>query len=159
VAIQIREYKESDASEIADLFHGSVHAIASILYTSEQKEAWAPTPPDYSAWETRLATKQPFVAVNRDIIVGFAELEKDGHIDCFYVHKNYQGLRIGSQLLKHLIQVAHERNIKPLYTEASKAAKPLFEKFGFRSESTNEVSLRGQILVNYNMVLVSNSKH
>ena len=151
--MNIRSYTESDVMDIANLFHDSVHAIAPEIYSNEEKEAWAPTPPDYVAWKSRLAKKQPYVAWKQNVIVGFIELEEDGHIDCFYVHKDYQGLGIGSRLLEHLIQKAQDRSIASLYVEASKVAVPLFEKFGFHYKSINKMTRNGQTLINYNMTL------
>jgi putative acetyltransferase len=48
--MKIRLYSVEMAAEIADLFHRSVHAIDPSVYTGEQKEAWAPMPPDYERW-------------------------------------------------------------------------------------------------------------
>ena len=151
--MEIRSYNESDAMDIADLFHGSVHAIENELYTQAEKEAWAPTPPDYEVWKARLKVKQPFVGMKEGVIVGFIELDSDGHIDCLYVHKNYQGLGIGSELLEHLIHVGRDNGLSSFYTEASKSAEPIFKKYGFIRKSTNEIDLRGQVLINYNMKL------
>jgi putative acetyltransferase len=86
----IRPFKTTDAKDIADLFHGAVHSISPSIYSTEQLEAWAPTPPDYSMWAKRVERTQPFVATIGDIIVGFIELEADGHIDCLYVHRDYR---------------------------------------------------------------------
>jgi putative acetyltransferase len=83
--MEIRNYRCSDYVEIADLFHDSIHAIPASIYSEEELEAWSPTPPDYDHWKERLARKQPFLAVKDKIIVGFIELESDGHIDCLYV--------------------------------------------------------------------------
>ena len=105
----IRAYQPSDFIEIANLFHKSVHAIHPSLYSKEELEAWAPTPPNYTHWETRLLAKAPFVAVKGDSIIGFIELENDGHIDCLYVHPNHQSSGIGSQLLQHILIVAQKR--------------------------------------------------
>ncbi len=83
--MNIRPYQESDAMELANLFHDSVHAIAPEIYSNEEKEAWVPTPPEYTDWKLRLTKKQPFVAIKQNVIVGFIELEDDGHIDCLYI--------------------------------------------------------------------------
>lgn len=88
--MRIRNYEPSDAREIADLFHDAIHAIGTESYSREQVEAWAPTPPDYDHWQRRLDCKQPFVAEINQKIVGFIELDPDGHIDCMYTHKDYQ---------------------------------------------------------------------
>ncbi|MHB1949598.1 MAG: GNAT family N-acetyltransferase [Gammaproteobacteria bacterium] len=42
------------------------------------------------------------VAVMDDKIVGFAELEDNGHIDCFYCHHEYQGCGVGSALMREI---------------------------------------------------------
>lgn len=149
--MEIRPYQDSDSVEITDLFHHSVHSIDKAIYSNEELEAWAPTPPDYDFWKKRLATKKPFVALEGNIVVGFIELENDGHIDCLYVHKDHQGLGIASKLLQYLISVANDRGIDKLHVEASKVAMPLFEKYDFNLQKTNTVKLRGQILTNYCM--------
>jgi putative acetyltransferase len=87
--MKIRKYQTTDYKEIADLFYETVHSVCANDYTAEELEAWAPTPIDYEKWQKRLEKRKPFVVIINHLIVGFAELEKDGHIDCFYVHKNY----------------------------------------------------------------------
>lgn len=149
--MEIRSYRNSDYVEIADLFHDSVHAIDDSYYTKAQLEAWAPTPPDYELWKQRLALKEPFVALEGSKIVGFIELEENGHIDCLYVHKEYQGKGVASTLLQYLSNIAKTKGITNLHVEASKVAMPLFKKFGFELKKVNKVSLRGQSLLNYSM--------
>lgn len=94
--MEIKSYSNQWAAEITDLFYQSVHAIDPSVYTPEQKEAWAPTPPDYAAWSKRLDEKRPLVAIINGQVAGFIELDTDGHIDCTYTHPNFQGM--GSRL-------------------------------------------------------------
>ncbi len=159
-AMQIRAYRQIDTDQIADLFHGAVHSISRVLYDSAQKEAWAPTPPDYVEWQARLSEKKPLVAVQNNRVVGFLELEKgenkgsnQGHIDCFYVHKDHQGEGVGKALLMTAIKRARELKYAAIIVEASKVARPVFEMAGFRYKRANKVALRGQILENYSMML------
>ena len=149
--VEIRHYEPSRYIEIADLFHGAIHAIDRSSYTDEQLEAWSPSPPDYERWRVRLAEKQPFMAVHRDAVVGFIELEDDGHIDCLYVHRDCQRRGIAGQLLTYAEQVASQQGLNRLFVEASKVAMPLFERHGFHIVSENRVKLNGQTLVNYRM--------
>lgn len=151
--MEIRNYQDTDHVEIADLFHGAVHAIPTSVYSKKELEAWAPSPPDYNHWKERLATKKPVVALKNNIIIGFIELESNGHIDCLYVHKNYQGSGVASSLLRYVQAAAHEKGITKLYVEASKVAMPLFKKHGFKLGNTNIVNLRGQSLTNCYMSL------
>jgi putative acetyltransferase len=149
--MEIRPYQDFDYVEIADLFHNAVHSIDNGVYSKEELEAWAPTPTDYVFWKERLDIKKPFVALEGNIVVGFIELESNGHIDCLYVHKDHQGLGIATELMQYLIKEANLRGISKLHVEASKVAKPLFEKHGFNLQKTNIVKLREQILTNYSM--------
>lgn len=151
--MRIRNYESSDAREIADLFHDAIHAIGTEYYSHEQVEAWAPTPPNYSHWQHRLDIKQPFVAEMDRKIVGFIELDHDGHIDCMYTHKDYQRQGIAGRLYEHLKTIAGQKGITRLYVEASKLAMPFFAARGFRLVKENTVERRGQQLVNYSMVL------
>lgn len=150
--MKIRQYQESDHCEIADLFYGAVHAVDERLYPRAQLDAWAPWPPDYQGWRARLEKTRPFVAVEEGRIIGFVELEEDGHIDCFYVHKCHQRRGVAKALFAHLSREAGRRGIKSLHVEASKAAKPFFEGLGFETMAENVVERRGQNLVNYKMV-------
>jgi len=149
--MEIQTYSADKAREIADLFHQSVHAIASSLYSSEQKEAWAPTPVDYECWAERLKVKKPFIALIENCVVGFIELDADGHIDCTYTHPDFQGRGVASALYKHLLTEARTRNMKRLYVEASLVAKPFFEHRGFSVVKKNEVQRNGVSLVNFSM--------
>jgi putative acetyltransferase len=149
--MEIRSYSAKWAVEIADLFHESVHAIDSAIYTPEQKEAWATTPPDYESWSQRLNKKKPFVAIVNERVVGFIELDADGHIDCAYTHPAFQRNGVASALYERLLVEAKYKNINRLYVEASLIAKPFFEHRGFTVIKENMVKRNGITLVNYIM--------
>ena len=56
--METRSYQDSDYVEIADLFQDSVYAIDTSVYSKEELEAWAPTPPGYEFWQARLTRRQ-----------------------------------------------------------------------------------------------------
>jgi putative acetyltransferase len=147
----IREYKLSDTKAIMNLFYNTIHEINIGDYTQEQVDAWAPKNMDYEVWHKRLQAKVPYIAENDGEIVGFGELESDGHIDCFYCHSKYQRKGIGSKLLKYIENTAKLQEIKRLYTEASITAKPFFENKGFSLVREQQVERRGVWLKNYVM--------
>jgi len=149
----IRDYRAADCRAIADLFHAAVHAIDDAHYSAAQREAWAPTPPDYGVWAKRLECRQPLVAEQDGLILGFIELEPDGHIDCFYVHPNFQRGGVATRLLQRVLEVARARASCRLYVEASTVVKPLLESHGFILLGQNHVKRRGQVLINYRMAL------
>jgi putative acetyltransferase len=147
----IREYKISDTETIMKLFYDTIHEINIHDYTQEQVNAWAPEDMNYEGWHKRLQAKLPYIAENNGEIVGFGELDPDGHIDFFYCHSKYQRNGIGSKLLSHIENIAKLREIKRLYVEASITAKPFFENQGFSIVREQQVKCRGVMLRNYVM--------
>jgi len=151
--MKIIEYSADQAKEIADVFHASVHAIDPVIYSEEQKSAWAPTPIDYAAWEKRLEQTKPYVLLVNNEIAGFIELESDGHIDCAYVLPRFQCKGVASKLLTHIMEFAKKSGLDSLYVEASIVAKPFFEKHGFFTEAVKQVNRRNTALIHYSMRL------
>lgn len=149
--IRIQAYRDTLAREIADLFHCAVHAIDASIYSARQKEAWAPTPPDYRAWRDRLALKQPFLALIDDDIAGFIELDPDGHIDCCFTHPSHQGKGVAGTLYRRLERAALEQGLSRLFVEASIVARPFFLRQDFVVLRENKVFRNGQFLINYAM--------
>jgi len=148
---KIVSYCPSRAKEIAELFYQSVHSIDPNIYSVSQQCAWAPSPINYHKWEKRLANKKPFLLLINDKVAGFMELEKDGHIDCAYVHPNYQQRGVATYLLSHLIKRTKYSHISTLYVEASIVAKPLFEKFDFKTIKSQTVIRNDVPLMQYLM--------
>ncbi|MET0100733.1 MAG: GNAT family N-acetyltransferase [Sedimenticola sp.] len=149
--MKIRPYREAEAGLLWKLLFDTVHRINRKDYSERQLQAWAPLTVDMARWRERLERTSPIVAEMDGEAVGFAELETDGHIDCFYVHADWQGKGVGSALLERIEQLAFERNLHCLYTESSITARPFFLSRGFTEEHQQLVSLRGAELINYRM--------
>jgi putative acetyltransferase len=84
-------------------------------------------------------------------VVGFCELEEDGHLDMFYVRKDAVGRGIGRSLYKAAERAALGWNLGRVFTEASVTARPFFERWGFRVVSERRVWRRGVELTNFAM--------
>jgi GNAT superfamily N-acetyltransferase len=149
--MRVRTYEIEDTQEIIKLFYDTVHEVNIRDYTEAQVEAWAPINIDVEVWTKKLKSKFTYVAEEGNKIVGFAELESNGHIDCFYCHKSFQGQGIGTQLLQAIESKANLLGIKRLFTEASITAKPFFERKGFNLVKQQEVERRGQKFINFVM--------
>ncbi len=151
--ILIRRYNDGDAKFISQLYYDTIHTVNAKDYSKEQLEAWAPysSVKDYSGWEEKLQKIKPFVALIGEQIVGFAEFEPNGHIDCFYVHHEFQGRGVGSALMREIEIEAREKLLGRIYAEVSITAKPFFEAKGFKVVKQQTVTLRGVDLVNFVM--------
>ena len=131
VYVLVRKSKKSDAAKIARLYHDTVHIINAQDYTKQQINAWAPKVYEAAFWRRRFQNYTVFVAEAAGDVVGFAEFEITGHIDCFYVHHEWQGQGVGAQLLKHIEATARKKRIYRLFAEVSITAMPFFKKMGF----------------------------
>ena len=148
---RIRYYEAGDALQIARLFYETVRSVNRAHYSEEQVQAWAPEVPDPEAWHARMADRRTLVAEGGGEVVGFAELEEDGHLDMLYLRKDAVGRGVGSLLYRATEREAREQGIGLIFTEASVTARPFFERWGFRVVRERTVARRGIELTNFAM--------
>ncbi|MBN3876140.1 MULTISPECIES: GNAT family N-acetyltransferase [unclassified Nostoc] len=148
--MRIRIYEIADTKEIMKLFYDTIHEVNIRDYTEEQVAAWAPANMDIEVWIKSLGSKFTYVA-EEDKIIGFGELEANGHIDRFYCHKDFQRKGVGKKILEQIELKAKSLGVEKLFTEASITAKPFFESQGFIVIKKQEVERRGQKLINFVM--------
>ncbi|OYD91969.1 GNAT family N-acetyltransferase [Nostoc sp. 'Peltigera membranacea cyanobiont' 210A] len=148
--MKIRIYEIADTKEIMKLFYDTIHEVNIHDYTEEQVAAWAPANMDIEVWIKSLGSKFTYVA-EEDKIIGFGELEANGHIDRFYCHKDFQRKGVGKKILEQIELKANSLRMEKLFTEASITAKPFFESQGFIVIKKQEVERRGQKLINFVM--------
>lgn len=149
--ITVRLFHVADAEAIAQLFHDTVRQINRRDYTEAQVRAWAPDDLHFRNWAEICANRFTVVAEDAGVIAGFAELEADGHIDCFYCHQHYQGQGVGRMLYQAIADHAVAAGLNRLFTEASITAKPFFEHLGFTVVAAQTVRRRGETFRNYRM--------
>ena len=149
--VQVRRYQDGDAKHIASIYYNTIHTVNAKDYTKEQLNAWAPYHDNYAAWQEKCSKLNPFVAVIDDTIVGFAEFEPNGHIDCFYVHHKFQGAGVGTALMREIEMEAREKLLPNMYAEVSITAKPFFVGKEFQVIKPQTVQVRGMELTNFVM--------
>ncbi|MEH2084660.1 MAG: GNAT family N-acetyltransferase [Nostoc sp.] len=148
--MKLRIYEIADTEEIMKLFYDTIHEVNIHDYTQEQVAAWAPANMDIEVWIKSLGSKFTYIA-EEDKIIGFGELEANGHIDRFYCHKDFQRKGVGKKILEQIELKANSLGLEKLFTEASITAKPFFESQGFIVIKKQEVERRGQKLINFVM--------
>jgi len=147
----IVDYNASMLDEMLRLFYNTVHTVNAKDYSAEQLENWAPVAIDKKKWADRLTNNICLVTIHDEQIVGVGELSEEGGIDTMYVHKNHQGKKIASRILKELMDYAHEHSFKTLTTEASITARPFFESHGFKVVKTQKNLYNNMVFINYKM--------
>lgn len=149
--LRIRPATESDAPSMASIFFHTIRHVNIKDYSPMQIDAWAGPTPDPEKWKARLVGKHMFVVCHAHDVVGFAELEPDGHVDAVYVHHEYQKCGVGSLLLTRIEELAVQLGLRRLFTEASITALPFFRHRGFEVIQQQEVEYRGSTFTNFRM--------
>lgn len=150
--IKVRLFEAADAEQVAQLFHETVREVNVRDYSIAQVQAWAPDDVNFRNWAKVCSSNRfTYVADAQGVIAGFGELEPNGHIDCFYCHKNYQGSGVGRQIYRAIEAKALELSMMRLFAEVSITAKPFFQRMGFSVVKQQEVVRRGETFVNYVM--------
>jgi putative acetyltransferase len=148
---KIRDYWAGDATEIVQLFYETVRSVNRVDYSDEQVEAWAPEVPDREEWHARMASRRTIVAEQEGEVVGFVELEDDGHLDMLYLRKDAVGRGIARLLYEAVEREVRGRGLGRIFTEASITARPFFERQGFDVVREQTVSRRGVSMTNFAM--------
>jgi putative acetyltransferase len=133
IKILIRNYRIEDTQALANIYYHTIHRINIQHYTQEQVDEWAPASSlETEGWAKKFTRTKPIIAVAEDEIVGFAEFEPNGHIDCFFCHHDWIGKGVGSALMKEIFQRAKDDHIHLIFSEVSITARHFFEKNGFK---------------------------
>ena len=148
---RIRDYDAGDALEIARLFYETIHSVNQADYSEEQVEAMAPGVPDPEEWHARMTGRRKLVAEEDGEVVGFAELEGDGHLDMLYLRGDAVGRGAGRRLYSEVEREARGLGLGRIFTEASITARPFFERQGFRVVREQAVSRRGVAMTRFAM--------
>lgn len=142
----IRQYESRDCPVLAQLFFEAVHAVKA--YTSQQLWAWATGTVDLDAWNQTFFQSCTLVAELDGKIVGFANMDATGYLDRLFVHKDHWRQGIGTALCDALEQQSPAQHF---FTHASIAARPFFEKRGYRVINEQKVQRNGVFLTNFVM--------
>lgn len=148
----IRSFRPGEELPLRSLFHDSVHRLGAAHYTADQLEAWAPEDFDAQAWSTRIRHNQPWVAEDESgHLLGYADLQDDGHIDQFFVAADSARRGVGTALLAFLEQRARELGIVRLSADVSLCAEAFFLHHGFELIGRQLPVVRGVALANARM--------
>lgn len=123
--MEIRPYKPIDLEQIAQLFYETVHAVNIKDYTERQVNAWATGNINLKEWGTSFLKHLTYVATEKDMIIGFGDIDETGYLDRIYVHKDFQGRGVATAICNRL---ENEIGTKCITVHASITAKPFFEK-------------------------------
>ena len=149
--MEIRSFNHGDETALFRVYFSAIHDIASRDYAREQVDAWAPADFDRVQWAARMQSIRPFVAVQDNEIVGYADVQADGYINHFFVSGAYSRRGIGNALMGRLHEEARLLGLEKLTANVSKTAEPFFIHHGFHVVERGFPVCRGVTLQNAKM--------
>jgi len=148
--VTIENYNSKMAAELWQVYFTSIRMVCINDYSEEQIQAWAPEPFDLNLFKEKMDKINPFIALLKGKVIGYADLQTDGLIDHFFVHGEYQGIGAGTALMKKILK---EGRSKPkLYSYVSHTAKPFYINHGFVLEKVRQEEIRGCKIENNIMI-------
>lgn len=130
------------------MYFSAIHEIASHDYTQEQVNAWAPADLDQELWLNRMLGIRPFIVELHDEIAGYADIQKNGYIDHFFVSGRHPRKGVGALLMERIHQEAKVLGLKEMTSDVSRTAQPFFEHYGFYVVEQRYPALRGITIPN-----------
>ncbi len=124
------------------LFYQTVTTYGAVLFSKEEVKIYSRLAANKIYWEKKFKKDFIYNAKMNGEILGSFSMDTNGNIEYFFVHMNYHGKGIATELYNTLEEIAKESNIKTLTTQIHLATKAFFEKKEFEIVK-NEVKVVG----------------
>jgi len=141
----------NDLNDITHLFRIAIEKTAGKDYSPQEIASWAEGDKYTDNWLKRIDTHYYLLVKIDEKLVGMASLDDSGYLDVMYVHPEYQGMGIASDLLSKMEAKAKKDGHTKITSDVSITAKPFFLHKGFAIVKPQLVLCRGVVLRNYNV--------
>ena len=117
---------------IRALFQNTVLVVNRCDYSQAEVEDWASCG-DSVEHLKELLSHNHFIGAFDEAgrMVGFSSMNKDGYLHSMFVHKDWQGKGVATQLLSEVERIAKQLEVAEITSEVSLTARPFFEKKGY----------------------------
>lgn len=137
----IRKAEPEDCPSIAHVHSDAVRAISTGLYTPEEIEAWA-VPRTPESYQQSILTKEFYVAVEDDVMVGFGVLNQESReIEAVYVSPDVLRRGVGLMILGQLEERARVLGLEVLSLNASLNAVGFYQRAGYLGQHESKYRL------------------
>ena len=143
--------EETDVEALAALMHESIHTLGAREYSTEQLNAWSPTPRTGQEAIERFARQRVFMAEDDLGLAAFMTLTSQGYLDFAYAHPRAAGKGAANAVYQALELFAQQKGLDQLTSDISRVARPFFEKRGWRVVKEQHPERNGEKLTNYKM--------
>jgi len=146
-----RLYKPTDLPSVIEVYTASIRSLAAPFYSPEQIVAWAPATPDGERWQERLASLHTIVADCNGVLSGFGSYRPDGYLDLLFTHPAFARRGVATRLYFRVESALRSEGCLRVFTHASLAARPFFDRQGFHVDAEESVGCRGAYLRRFAM--------
>jgi putative acetyltransferase len=146
-----RPYELTDLSGIIAVYIASIHGLAAPFYSPEQLAAWAPATHDTARWKQRLAQVHTLVAECDGVLAGFVSYREDGYLDLLFTHPTFVRRGVATRLYLRVESALRAAGVSKIFTHASLAARPFFDRQNFEVDGEEIVECRGAYLRRFAM--------
>lgn len=142
----------NDLKEITNLFQQTIRSVASKDYSAQEIDSWSEGAKNTDNWLKRIDTHYYLLVKMDDVLVGMASMDKSGYLDVIYIHHEYQGKGIATELLSKMESKAKKDGHQKITSDVSITAKPFFVHKGYTIVRPQLVLCRGVVLRNYHVM-------
>jgi len=153
--MRIRPFRTRDTEQLAGIFRAAVLHSGAQAYSPAQLEAWAGAADDVKGFGEELARGVTLVAeTDQGETVAFGQLAPEDRVSLLYTAPGFARASYASGIYRMLEDRARVAGVTALHTEASRVARPFFEKQGFELIETEHVRRRGVTFERFRMTKV-----
>ena len=128
----LRALTEADIPEIQELFRNTVLNVNIRDYTEEEVNDWASCMEDENVVKELLDANCFIAAIDGNSkIIGFSSMNEEGYMHSMFVHKDWQGRGVATQLLSEVENKAREYGVSVITSDVSLTARTFFERNGY----------------------------
>ena len=133
----IRRLLDDEYEDVVKLITDTVHTVCAQDYTKEELAAWAPENFDIRKFRNNLSPCLNLAAFEKEKLVGFISVERNGYINRLYTHKDFLRRGIATSLYMRAEEWAKENGICELSLDSSKTAEKFYLKMGFKKSGVS----------------------
>lgn len=152
MALRIRPWESRDTAALARIYRDAALHMGAQAYSAAQAAAWAGAVDDLDAFARELADGVTLVAeTDTGDTAAFGQLRPSDRVALLYTAPGYARASYASGIYRLLEERARAAGVGVLHTEASRVARPFFEKHGFELVATEEVQRHGEAFERFRM--------
>jgi putative acetyltransferase len=149
--VKERPFEATDLPGVMEIYTASIRSLAAPYYSPDQIAAWAPVPPNAARWQKRLSHLHTIVAECDGVLAGFVSYTRDGYLDFVFTHPTFARRGVATSLYQRVESALRALRVPRVTTHASLAARPFFDRHGFKVDAEECVECRGAYLRRFAM--------